>query len=368
MFCLVACNKSVDSNRSTFQQIKIESVSKADKHLKDVFKNIRYVSLETNSENLIHRIDKLIHLNGFMLILDKTSQCIFIFSDKGKYKGKIDNRGKGPKEYVDIFDFDFDESKQCIVLNDAGKQALLYFDLNGKFLDYKKIENFELSGPTFISFNGKLIFNRNLYNIDNNYLGIFDGDKLTFEKSLISQKLTSVAGGFDEDDCFAKKDSTLYFLPPLANELYVFNKNMEEECRFDIVFADNNPDYTKINNQSFSSIKDFDNYIKSQEYNIKIRDLNVFGDYLYMSISNLMNYHVFYNVNNGKSLNTSGFMGSSDIYAWGVPISSYKNELIGVIDNPDQMFNIKITHKLKLNEGESNPLLAFYTMNDELLN
>ena len=84
----------------------------------DLFKNIKYVRLETKNESLLDdNIDKIESKNGIIYIKDNKSSGPeeFLFDDKGKYLRYIDRCGQGPEEYINGVN---------IAINDKGEVTL----------------------------------------------------------------------------------------------------------------------------------------------------------------------------------------------------------------------------------------------------
>lgn len=65
--------------------------------------------------------DKIFILDSF------TSQQIFVFDKTGKLLYRIKNKGRGPKEYISIWDMQVDTIRNEILLNDALARSYLYF-------------------------------------------------------------------------------------------------------------------------------------------------------------------------------------------------------------------------------------------------
>lgn len=140
----------------------------------DYFKSRRLVKLETTDESLITRINRLIVYDNKYYIFDQQNKSVFIFDESGKYISKINNIGKGPGEYIQLTDFTIDtKNKQIILLCDI-PSCLIYYDLDGKYLNQKKNEKL----IHYISAGQNSIFFVNfLITYNENYIVIQNGSK-----------------------------------------------------------------------------------------------------------------------------------------------------------------------------------------------
>jgi hypothetical protein len=108
-----------------------------------IFDSIVYVPLESPDEALVgNNIAKMEIVNSLLYILDKQTNTIWCFNQKGKYINKISKKGQGPGEYTSIFDFAIDRAKNHIVILDRNANKIITYDLSGKFIKEKRIEVF----------------------------------------------------------------------------------------------------------------------------------------------------------------------------------------------------------------------------------
>ncbi len=101
-----------------------------------VIETIRYITLETNKNCLIHNIDKIIFANNQFYILDIFQKAIMVFDEKGNYINKLQKTGKGPGEYIGINDFDIDADKNIVVYDNMAQKMIKY---SSGFSEYEEI-------------------------------------------------------------------------------------------------------------------------------------------------------------------------------------------------------------------------------------
>ncbi|SUJ04550.1 Uncharacterised protein [Sphingobacterium spiritivorum] len=89
--------------------------------------NYTFLPLQTTEESLFAIISKLIHKNGKFYILDAhVTSALFIFSDKGEFLYKIDNKGRGFGQYITLNDFDVDEQGN-VYISDMQSRKIIKF-------------------------------------------------------------------------------------------------------------------------------------------------------------------------------------------------------------------------------------------------
>ncbi len=71
----------------------------------ELFSNISFYPLQTDSNCIISNPDKAIYYKKELYILDKRQRIIFVFDSIGTFKRKLDKKGRGPGEYNFISDF-----------------------------------------------------------------------------------------------------------------------------------------------------------------------------------------------------------------------------------------------------------------------
>ncbi|WP_019541463.1 6-bladed beta-propeller [Proteiniphilum acetatigenes] len=100
---------------------------------------IKYVKLELTEESIIGYIQKLTVYEDRIYILDTQTSPLFVFNINGEYLFKISNVGQGPKEYSQLDFFDIDFKNKQIVLTDLMGYWIMKYDLDGHFINRKKI-------------------------------------------------------------------------------------------------------------------------------------------------------------------------------------------------------------------------------------
>lgn len=98
----------------------------------ELFSKIDIIQLETNDISLVRTIDKLVTYDNNYYILDYRMSRILVFDTHGKFLFKIDNKGNGPDQYLNISDFDIYNGKLMFISAIDGR--LHEYNLRGIFL------------------------------------------------------------------------------------------------------------------------------------------------------------------------------------------------------------------------------------------
>jgi hypothetical protein len=150
--CSINSNKDVENippgqslkvSELKLDGIKLEEIlidNSNNKISTNIVSEIEYVKLETSPESLIGSVDKLICTDDYIYILDNTfSNNLFVFSRKGKFISKISNKGEGPNEINQPYDFIVDNNKEEIAVYDGVQSKVVFYDYSLKPKRQKKL-------------------------------------------------------------------------------------------------------------------------------------------------------------------------------------------------------------------------------------
>lgn len=139
LFYLASCSNRHISNDAinTTLPISIElsdcfTSSKVVFKLSEIANSISYVKLETTKESLLSGSISITPIENGYLIVDIMEASIFLFDIDGKFKWKINNKGRGPSEYLELsVPLGIDTIFKEIIIPD--NRELVVYDFNGKF-------------------------------------------------------------------------------------------------------------------------------------------------------------------------------------------------------------------------------------------
>lgn len=129
--------------RITTSQEKLATLSIVENEdLYDVatdFSGINLIALESNNDCQMGQISKIFFSENRIIIYDQILKCVFFFNSDGKYLYKIDKKGKGPGEYIDISTIDYNRLTKEVIIADLNYHKLLIYSIDGVFLREKII-------------------------------------------------------------------------------------------------------------------------------------------------------------------------------------------------------------------------------------
>ena len=148
--CLFGCNKWFKSSNISEKQVGTDEniilfiPTEEDEKLfffdlSSLIDTIKYVKLEFSDQSIIGAIGKIIVFEDHIYIFDVQTYSLFVFDMNGNYLHKIDKKGQGPGEYIQLDFFDIDKENKHIVLTDLMSYWVMRYDLDGNFLSRQKI-------------------------------------------------------------------------------------------------------------------------------------------------------------------------------------------------------------------------------------
>jgi hypothetical protein len=164
------CIRNNEKANITTKTLKV-NISNAPIKISSIFSNPELMILE-KGELPLGKISKVKIYNDTIYIL--SNYKVFIYSSTGNYIRMLNRQGRGPGEYINLFDFVVDESGNIDILDFSGKKIIKY-DSNGNYIDEWKTKMYAFS---FIRINDSyIIFGGNgnpVTNYSENMLYVFN--------------------------------------------------------------------------------------------------------------------------------------------------------------------------------------------------
>lgn len=132
LFVFSCCEGNQNKSISGVLILSVNPEASEKIYTSSIIDSIVYCPLETVVS--IGTIDKVEISDTLFFLLDNQSKIIWCFSHTGRYQYCIDKRGKGPGEYLRIYDFNIDHVNKQILVLDRDQNKILYYDLNGNFV------------------------------------------------------------------------------------------------------------------------------------------------------------------------------------------------------------------------------------------
>jgi hypothetical protein len=146
--CFCSKNNSRNQENNGIYEIVISHELNNEIKASSFIEDYKIVQLSTSNDNLIFQISKVQYFKEKIYILDSPGNCIFIFNNDGSFYKKLNKKGSGPGEYVQITDFYIDEDNLHVL--DFTQQAILRYNRD---LEFMTKTNFKSHGSKFIYHN-----------------------------------------------------------------------------------------------------------------------------------------------------------------------------------------------------------------------
>jgi hypothetical protein len=200
-----------------------------------LFDSMSYIALETSDDVLIKKITKIKLYKNKIFVCDEGMQSLFVFGMDGKFLWKINNIGRGPKEYFQLKNFDIDEKTDKIFLFSHSDKIQVY-DTEGNFIEEYGIP---LIGTSLAAVDNKIYFHTGgqsnfikgkKYNYN---LLILGRENILKGEIPVKNKLDRIMT-FNSSGAFCKYDGEIYFFMPFSNSIYsVKDKDIHVKYQFD---------------------------------------------------------------------------------------------------------------------------------------
>lgn len=210
-----------------------------------------YIPLETNDTVICGQIEQLYRYNHKFYIFDRTSDIIYIFNDKGIFLSKINNKGRGPKEYVRIDSYAFDKNSGNSYIYCGRSQKILQYNEWGDYIRDIPCK-FITSSFCTLSTNTLLMYGGNFPNENvfqetypqQDRLAIFNATNQEYYSMGLKWKYDDnyMTPGMDKN--FFYCEDTISFIEKFGNYVYRFDTlNKKLDCHYYIDFGEYNLPY-----------------------------------------------------------------------------------------------------------------------------
>ncbi|SFG78533.1 hypothetical protein SAMN04487988_10839 [Algoriphagus hitonicola] len=211
-------------NKSNQVNIDQSEIGK-DIHLSDLISEFSYLQLKNKEGHLLGDIDKILFTDSLIFVMDQyITNTLQVFERRtGNEVVYLEKSGEGPREFLEIYDFDIDREKKQILLFDGKLSKVLFFDFNGKFIEELKIpvraQNFrKLKTDDYLFFTANLP-NGHIEGLTDCVYFILNSEFQVKSCFSIEKKLES-HGNYFSRDYFSSDGHDIYLFPRFSNELF----------------------------------------------------------------------------------------------------------------------------------------------------
>ncbi len=208
----------MNNEETSLNEIDIRKANEIE--FNDLVDDITSFSLDgDNPEGFFISCDKIIHYSNRIYIYSLSDFAVFIYSDSGQFIKRIDNRSTGKAETpTDIL---IEEDRNLLLVADS-RNRLLYFTLDGEFIEEKKLEKrtvsfVHLSGNRYLAYDGR--FEKSF----SNYISIYNQSTGEMENRFVRKLENKKLNKKYSSSLFSKNNARgeIYVLPPYSSTIYI---------------------------------------------------------------------------------------------------------------------------------------------------
>lgn len=261
LFIMVACHPEINNEVTVpIDNIDFSSAKKA--NLKDLLSDVstNYVLLKnTNEDQMFGRIDKIIIKQGRIYIADNRMRSLVIYDENGLGVSKVGTVGQGPKEFLNLADFDVDSLGNIYIL-DGRLDKLLKYDNNLVCMKETKLP-FEADILKVLG-NSKVLYGLSSWNkreAEGSKIVLadttFGGFRKYFEYTDAVDPAYWISGYM-----FADTPNFVAYNQTVSDDIYIFDHQGELKKILRFNFGNENvPDKDKVDIER--NLRNYDNYI-----------------------------------------------------------------------------------------------------------
>lgn len=360
-FCFSQSSGSTES-----ETISISIADAISLESSDIFNSIEILPLEFNTSAIIQNIEKVNKCNDRLYVLNRMNSTanIVVFNLDGTFSNVLDRRGKGPGEFVQIFDFDVDPISNNIWISDGLQSRMNIYDEKLHFIREHRFEKgkqanllcFQKSDPKWIVFTKG--FNRDDPN-DKNQIMVGNNDGNIYNEYLPVKKRPGSSYG-RRFRLQPTSNSVAYF-PAFSDYIYYIN---QDTC-FIAYNIDFDRDCIKQGTRITSSAHSGEVFSQSiVDSDVLLLVFYMYNSKVYFSFYNKLTKQITTVTNPWNSITNSGYLLD--------PIGSIDNKLVFVASNMDiheilskidkggsKLSNSEALKKIDPASELSNPILIF---------
>jgi hypothetical protein len=167
LLMILACNQNCRTDQKSMNKddgnylgvIHLDNAYKKNipsRKLSSIARSVKYIELEDEVTSLLIHPSIISDYDSTILIKDNSS-CLYKFDKRGKLIWKIDKKGKGPGEYVQIYGVCVDDDNKLYILDNNQRKIVSYGCLRGGFINEIDIPlssgSFALNNQGFVLWN-----------------------------------------------------------------------------------------------------------------------------------------------------------------------------------------------------------------------
>lgn len=379
-FFFISCGeKSAIKESEIIKSVETEIIKIVDIHanthidISSLLDTIKYVKLELTEESIIGYIQKITIYEDRIYILDTQTSSLFVFDINGNYLFKIDRRGAGPEEYIQLDFFDIDFRNNEIMLTDLMGYWVMKYDMDGNFISREKIP-FRIEGIAPGFDNGYAVYANyrdNKTTMKQEYNLIYLDSLMNITKAYFPYLSTNIRFATPQASVFYPYNENFHFFSLYGNNIYKIGKEgLSLVYSFD--FGDKSFDISSLEKQLSPQ-----DYVKKKDFYLihRVQETDHILSFTLSEPSSIILYQGFYSKETKKLLYPIFYTLDKEVVLE-IPSIAYDSWLITELSIDDLLsWREKIDHTLFKNQFlwnkkiladqltiDDNPVLMFYKL------
>ena len=216
-----------NEKNSTIRTIDVVASYPEIKNLSEIATDINYLPLETRPEALMRFVNNLKVTDTKYYI--NTVLELLCFDKSGKFLYKLDQQGRGPKEYVYLTDYDINPGKKQVMVLTSGK--LIFYNENDTGFLYSKAIDLKLRPGycDFIPGQDNVLLSFSASTGENKFQCVVinqQGDTLSKKLNYNAfKRISKVQMGFSIDNVIIRNDETLRIKGFLTDTMFTISND-----------------------------------------------------------------------------------------------------------------------------------------------
>ncbi|PIQ49030.1 MAG: hypothetical protein COW03_06895 [Cytophagales bacterium CG12_big_fil_rev_8_21_14_0_65_40_12] len=227
------------------QLVDIFSIRSTDSLIspRSLMTEVEYIKLKSPEAFYLTDAQKMLELDGKILILDKNKQVLMAYDLGGNFLGQVGQKGLGPEEYKSATDFAVDLSSRSIFIFSRGEQSILEFNSDLSFRRKSRINTW--------AFQMSMLKNQNLafysyFEEGNSNITLFNQ-----KGEVLDSRMAFPKGGNYEIMDYTGFLVDQYYSYPLSSKIYALGIDDSDKEIFNIEFPNQLSEDKKFEHKEF---------------------------------------------------------------------------------------------------------------------
>ena len=130
---LTNCGSKESVNANNYHIVDFKKALKKEIGFNEISDSLKFTFLQYDKQNPVGEILKYKITKNYLVVVDQQHK-LFVFKRNGNLVSVIDDKGKGPSEYINIEDFIIDSNEKFIIVLDPKNEKILKYDIHGDYI------------------------------------------------------------------------------------------------------------------------------------------------------------------------------------------------------------------------------------------